>query len=215
MAKISKTNKKPIYAFIDASNLFYGGEKSLGWKIDYKKLIQYLKKKYGVQKVFYYGGIEIYDFDYSVLDKNLFDLNKFINYLEKKLIQNNLGQAQIVLLGRHIQRAKFYRKLKQFGYELKLKPVKIFTDTEGNTIKKANCDVDMTFDLIRLMEQYSEAIILSGDGDFAIVLSYLRDKGRKITILARAERAAKEIKKLAGENFKDFHYLRELIQYKK
>jgi len=24
------------YAFIDASNLFYGGEKSLGWKIDYK-----------------------------------------------------------------------------------------------------------------------------------------------------------------------------------
>ena len=23
-------------AFVDASNLFYGGEKSLGWKIDYK-----------------------------------------------------------------------------------------------------------------------------------------------------------------------------------
>ena len=35
------------YAFIDASNLFYGGEKSLGWKIDYLKLIQYLKNKYG------------------------------------------------------------------------------------------------------------------------------------------------------------------------
>ena len=28
------------YAFIDASNLFYGGEKSLGWKIDYKKLLE-------------------------------------------------------------------------------------------------------------------------------------------------------------------------------
>jgi uncharacterized LabA/DUF88 family protein len=33
------------YAFIDASNLFYGGEKSLGWKIDYLKLIKYLQKK--------------------------------------------------------------------------------------------------------------------------------------------------------------------------
>lgn len=32
------------YAFIDASNLFYGGEKSLGWKIDYKKLLKYLRK---------------------------------------------------------------------------------------------------------------------------------------------------------------------------
>ena len=36
------------YAFIDASNLFYGGEKSLGWKIDYKKLLGYLKEKYDV-----------------------------------------------------------------------------------------------------------------------------------------------------------------------
>lgn len=26
------------FAFIDASNFFYGGEKSLGWKIDYQKL---------------------------------------------------------------------------------------------------------------------------------------------------------------------------------
>ncbi len=33
------------YAFIDASNLFYGGEKSLGWKIDYQKLARYLKRK--------------------------------------------------------------------------------------------------------------------------------------------------------------------------
>jgi len=27
---------KPVYAFVDASNLSYGGEKSLGWRIDYK-----------------------------------------------------------------------------------------------------------------------------------------------------------------------------------
>jgi len=33
-------------AFVDASNLFYGGEKSLGWKIDYQKLLNYLILKY-------------------------------------------------------------------------------------------------------------------------------------------------------------------------
>lgn len=38
-------------AFIDASNLFYGGEKSLGWKIDYQKLLNYLKDKYKISKV--------------------------------------------------------------------------------------------------------------------------------------------------------------------
>ena len=34
---LKKGEQKITYAFIDASNLFYGGEKSLGWKIDYKK----------------------------------------------------------------------------------------------------------------------------------------------------------------------------------
>jgi len=42
------------FAFIDASNLFYGGEKSLGWKIDYRKLLDYLRKKYVVNRVFYF-----------------------------------------------------------------------------------------------------------------------------------------------------------------
>lgn len=47
---------KSIYAFVDAANLFYGGERSLHWKIDYEKLIKYLRKKFGVTKVFYYAG---------------------------------------------------------------------------------------------------------------------------------------------------------------
>ena len=45
------------YAFIDASNLFYGGEKSLGWKIDYQKLKKYLEDKYSVSRVLYFGGV--------------------------------------------------------------------------------------------------------------------------------------------------------------
>ncbi len=39
------------FAFIDASNLFYGGEKSLGWKMDHQKLLEYLKEKYDVSLV--------------------------------------------------------------------------------------------------------------------------------------------------------------------
>lgn len=55
-------SKKLTHAFIDASNLFYGGVKSLGWKIDYHKLIKYIKRQYGVSKIFYYGGIELEGF---------------------------------------------------------------------------------------------------------------------------------------------------------
>ena len=55
------------YAFIDASNLFYGGEKSLGWKIDYQKLLNYLKNKYKISKAFYFGGVEIHSFNFDYL----------------------------------------------------------------------------------------------------------------------------------------------------
>lgn len=53
------TSQKPNYAFIDASNLFYGGEKSLGWRIDYLKLLNYLKSKYSVKEAFYFGGTDL------------------------------------------------------------------------------------------------------------------------------------------------------------
>jgi uncharacterized LabA/DUF88 family protein len=49
------------YAYIDASNLFYGGKKSLGWSIDYKKLQSYLKEKYEMKR---FAGDKFLDFEY-------------------------------------------------------------------------------------------------------------------------------------------------------
>lgn len=205
---------KPVFAFIDASNLFYGGEKSLGWKIDYQKLIHYIKKQYQVSKVYYYGGVELDGFTYSVLDKKPLDLDKLLAYLRQKLKLKHLSEAQIIVIGKHIQRVKFYRKLAQFGYILKLKPVKIYRNQEGETTKKANCDVDMTFGLMRYSDNYSGVLILSGDGDFAVVLKYLKEIGKGVTILARGERTAREIRQLAGKDFRDFRYLREILKFK-
>lgn len=208
---MTRRRGKACYAFIDAANLFYGGEKSLGWSIDYRKLLVYLRDKFGVTRAFYYAGVELNGFPYSVLDAKLIDLHKLIQYLSRKQrsggIRNNKLSNE-----RHIQRAKFYRKLHQFGYTLRLKPTKIFVEN-GRQTKKANCDVDMTFELMRYLDQYKEAVVLSGDGDFAIVLKYIMSKKRKIHILSRAERTAREIRQLAEKQFMDFHYLRELLRY--
>ena len=69
------------YAFIDASNLFYGGEKSLGWKIDYFKLLHYLRNKYGVERVLYFGGVETYDFKYDYLQNTTVPIDALANHL--------------------------------------------------------------------------------------------------------------------------------------
>ncbi len=200
------------YAFIDAANLFYGGEKSLGWKIDYKKLYRYLKEKYQVSKAFYYAGVETHGIQYSILDRKPLELNKLLSYLQKKLKGKNINEEDIILIGKHIKRIRFYKKLEEFGYKLRLKPTKIYWN-EGKPVKKANCDVDMTLDLIRYIKQYSTALIMSGDGDFAAVIKYLQSRKRKVVILARGERSAKEIKQLAGSDFRDFNYLREQLKF--
>jgi len=73
--KFSKVKRSKIrtYAFIVASNLFYGGEKSLGWKIDYLRLKKYLEKKYEISKIFYFGGVET--LKYNLLEATLEILN--------------------------------------------------------------------------------------------------------------------------------------------
>lgn len=207
------SSSKPIYAFIDASNLFYGGVKSLGWKIDYQKLLKYLKDKYDVKKCFYFGGVELFGFEYSILNNRSIDLKALKKYLSKKLKDPKVSEYQIVLIGRSIKRINFYLNLDKFGYTLRLKPVKIFKEENGRQTKKANCDVDMTFDMMRYMAQYSGLVALTGDGDFAPVLCYLKNHGRSVKILARGERSAKEIKQLAGSDFRDFNYLREILKF--
>ena len=202
------------YAFVDASNLFYGGVKSLGWKIDYKKLIHYIKTQYKVKKVFYYGGVELERFPFNIFEEKKIDLKKLLLHLNKITKNKKLSKDGLIEIIKKIQKVKFYLKLEEFGYILKLKPVKIFREEDGRISKKANCDVDMTFDLMRLYKDYRGVLILSGDGDFTVVLKYLKETGKDVKILARGERTAREIKQLAGGDFRDFGRLRGKLEYK-
>lgn len=203
------------YAFIDASNLFYGGIKSLGWRIDYKKLRDYLKKKYNVSKIFYFGGVELYGFNHDYLKDETVPLNLLEKHLKDLLGKKKNRRVKAEIL-RQLQRIKFYKKLENFNYKLYIKPVKIYRKPAGSLEKKANCDADMTFWLMKEKENFERVIILSGDGDFLPVLKYLQnEQKKKVNILARAGRTAREIRQFAGNNFKDFEYLKYLLKMKR
>ena len=204
-----------IYAFVDASNLFYGGEKSLGWKVDYKKLIEYLKEKYEVSQTFYFGGVEIHHFEYNYLKNETVPLDELEKHLTG-LVKNKgekLNEADLVLIGRHLNRVRFYQKLNNFGYKLCLKPVKLYEQEDGTTKRKANCDVDMAFHLIKERDQFSRIIVLSGDGDFLPVLKHLKHLGKEVLVLARGPRTAKEIRQFAGDKFLDFTRLQHRLAF--
>lgn len=202
------------YAFIDASNLFYGGEKSLGWKIDYQKFIEYLRKKYEVSRVLYFGGIETYDFKYDYLIEDFVPLERFASHLlglSGKIIADP-DSPRNASLEPHLKRIRFYLKLRDFGYEMILKPMKRYRQENGPLRRKANCDVDMAFRMMKEKDTFDCAIFLSGDGDFLPVLKYLKNLGKKVIVLGRGSRTAKEIRQFAGSEFRDFEYLREKIR---
>jgi uncharacterized LabA/DUF88 family protein len=203
------------FAFIDAANLFYGGEKSLGWKINYQKLIRYLKEKYGVSKAFYFGGVETYTYQHDYLKNDTVPIENLQKQLAHyiKTEGKRFDEAKLLLLSKHLGKIKFYLKLKEFGYSLFLKPVKLYHQDDGGTQRKANCDVEMVFYLMKEQANFDRVLVLSGDGDFLPVLKYLKKKRKEVILLARGERTAREIRQFAGSNFRDFNYLREQLKF--
>ena len=187
----------------------------MGWKIDYQKLLNYLKEKYEASRVLYFGGVELHSFQFDYLKEETVPVEKVESFLSKLIKEkgNELTEAMLLLLNRHLQRTRFYLKLQQFGYELHLKPVKLYEQEDGTTKRKANCDVDMTFYLMKEKDNFDRVLILSGDGDFLPVLKYLRENGKEVIILARGPRTAREIRQFAGSNFRDFIKLESRIKF--
>lgn len=161
------------YAFIDASNIIYG-TRDEGWKVDFKKLIKYLRERFRCRKVYYFAGFE----------------------------RNNVKQE------------RFYKILEKLGYELMLKEVKIYRQPGGGIIRKANCDVDLTFCAMRDIILFDRVIFFSGDGDFEILLKHFIKIKKEVRVFANAKRTAREIKKLKEIQFNDLGVLKETIRKK-
>lgn len=211
--KESETKGSQVYAFIDASNLFWGGKESVGFRIDYKKLLSYLQKSFGVTKVFYYGGLRTFEFHYSYEDNKPMDLSAVEIHLQEK--EKEADDKDKVLIQKSLNKINFYRLLESYGYVMKIKPAKVFygEDDEERALPllKANCDVDMAFDMMRYMQQYKGVVAMTGDGDFAPLLSYLKSHDRTVTVVSRWDRTASEIRKIAGDDFVDFEKLKNVI----
>lgn len=58
MSSVHQQRQSVTYAFVDAANVIYRPSDVNGWKIDLRKLLQYLQERFGASKVFYFGGLD-------------------------------------------------------------------------------------------------------------------------------------------------------------
>ena len=79
------------------------------------------------------------------------------------------------------EEAPFVEALEQQGFEVKMKDLQIF----AGGAKKADWDVGITIDAIKLAEKLDVLVIVSGDGDYLPVISYIQNnKGCLVEIMA-------------------------------
>lgn len=75
----------------------------------------------------------------------------------------------------------FFEALSKMGIELKVKDLQIFP----GGMKKADWDVGMAVDAVRLADLVIDAIILvTGDGDYIPLVEYLKGKGCQVEVAA-------------------------------
>jgi len=78
------------------------------------------------------------------------------------------------------EESPFFEALSQQGFEIRMKDLQIFAGGQ----KKADWDVGMTLDAIKLAEKLDVIILVTGDGDFAPLVSYLQNtKGCLVEVM--------------------------------
>ncbi len=115
--------------------------------------------------------------------KNLF--NKRVNF--KEILNIAVAGRKLIRATAYVVRTEteeetpFFDALHQQGFEVKMKDLQIF----AGGAKKADWDVGIAIDAIKLAEKLDVIILVSGDGDYLPVVSYLQNnKGCLVEIIA-------------------------------
>ena len=77
----------------------------------------------------------------------------------------------------------YQQAVRDLGWKIIEKPVRWFTDEEGNAVAKANADLDLAVDVMLQSERLDQVLLLTGDGDFLQVVRALQNRGCRVEVL--------------------------------
>jgi len=83
----------------------------------------------------------------------------------------------------------FFAALTNLGIETKERDLQIFF----GGAKKADWDVGITVDMIRLSPSLDALILVSGDGDYEQLVTYLQNQGKQVEVVAFGETTSSKL----------------------
>jgi uncharacterized LabA/DUF88 family protein len=115
------------------------------------------------------------------------DYSKFRLYLRNKY----RVEKAFIFIGMVGDNQKLYTMLQEAGFILVFKPtIQYFKD--GKQTVKGNVDAELVLHAAAIQyPNYDQAIVATGDGDFACLMEYLRDKGKLLHIITPTSKYSK------------------------
>ncbi len=131
--------------------------------------------------------------------KNLYKAR--VNF--KELLKNLVSGRKLIRVIAYVVKAEategeaaFFDALKQAGIELRMKDIQVF----AGGAKKADWDVGMAVDAIRMASFLDAIILVTGDGDFLPLVDYLKwGMGRVVEVSAFSKTTNARLKESADQ----------------
>jgi len=90
----------------------------------------------------------------------------------------------------------FFEAMEKLGFEVKEKDLQVF----AGGVKKADWDVGLAVDTIKLADKLDVIVIVSGDGDYEPLVEYLKiNKGCRVEIVAFGESTSSKLVEKADD----------------
>lgn len=89
----------------------------------------------------------------------------------------------------------FFDALTKLGIETRVRDLQEYY----GGLKKADWDVGITVDAIRIAASVDTIVLASGDGDFLQLIEYLKNQGKRVEVIAFGKSSSSKIKELADE----------------
>ncbi len=129
--------------------------------------------------------------------KNLYGARvNFREILKLAVSQRNLIRAfAYVVKTKTGEEKPFFEALTKLGIETRVRDLQEFY----GGLKKADWDVGITIDAIRISPNVDAIVLASGDGDFLQLVEFLKNQGKRVEVIAFGRSASGKLKEIADE----------------
>jgi uncharacterized LabA/DUF88 family protein len=99
-----------------------------------------------------------------------------------------------------VNQAGFHEALSRFGYELRIKELKLRPDTDGRqSVAKGSWEVGVTIDALMMAPKLDTVSLVTGDGDYVPLVECLKMHGCRVEVVSFERSTAGELIKAADQ----------------